>query len=194
MKKNHCIVHGEMNVDNAYECKNTNGSIRLRCKECAKVRKITDERRRLNVARVSEWKKNNRERVNEWARKDRLENHEKYKQLDKEYYQRNRDKENIRVICHSRDITKEKYWELLTAQKELCAICNLPESRKASRNNDNVRTRLCLDHDHETNQIRGFLCHDCNTGLGKFKDSPELLLMAVDYLVKHKGWTTNAST
>ncbi len=31
-------------------------------------------------------------------------------------------------------------------------------------------------------QIRGLLCHDCNTGIGKFGDSPEALKKAIDYL------------
>jgi hypothetical protein len=38
------------------------------------------------------------------------------------------------------------------------------------------------DHDHSTGEFRGWLCFDCNTGLGKFKDSPALLQKAVDYL------------
>src|SRR3990167_1168850 len=35
--------------------------------------------------------------------------------------------------------------------------------------------RLGVDHDHQTNKVRGYLCKRCNFGLGSFKDSLELL-------------------
>lgn len=41
-----------------------------------------------------------------------------------------------------------------------------------------------MDHDHETNQIRGLLCFTCNTALGKFLDSEKLLEAALTYLRK----------
>lgn len=43
-----------------------------------------------------------------------------------------------------------------------------------------------IDHDHETGQVRGVLCTRCNTGLGKFLDSPELLDKASSYLLERK--------
>lgn len=39
-----------------------------------------------------------------------------------------------------------------------------------------------IDHCHMTGQIRGTLCKKCNTALGAFKDDPELLEKALDYL------------
>lgn len=39
-----------------------------------------------------------------------------------------------------------------------------------------------LDHDHETEEFRGFLCDRCNLGLGKFNDDVELLKRALQYL------------
>lgn len=46
---------------------------------------------------------------------------------------------------------------------------------------------LSIDHCHETGAFRGLLCSECNFGLGKFKDDPELLLAAVEYLRKVEG-------
>jgi hypothetical protein len=41
---------------------------------------------------------------------------------------------------------------------------------------------LHLDHDHETGTFRGWLCHNCNVGLGHFDDSVPLLRKAIAYL------------
>lgn len=43
-----------------------------------------------------------------------------------------------------------------------------------------------IDHCHETGRIRGGLCNDCNKGLGRFKDDPQLLNSAVEYLARTK--------
>lgn len=39
-----------------------------------------------------------------------------------------------------------------------------------------------MDHNHETGEFRGVLCHRCNIGIGVFRDSPGLLEAAVRYL------------
>lgn len=70
-------------------------------------------------------------------------------------------------------ITLERYEELLAQQNNACAICK--ETCSTGR-------RLAVDHDHGTGVVRGLLCNECNQGLGKFKDSPELLQEAQNYL------------
>lgn len=42
--------------------------------------------------------------------------------------------------------------------------------------------KLHVDHNHETGQVRGVLCTNCNVGLGHFKENPALLRRAADYL------------
>ena len=39
-----------------------------------------------------------------------------------------------------------------------------------------------IDHNHETGEIRGILCHKCNTGIGLLNDDQELLKKAITYL------------
>lgn len=42
--------------------------------------------------------------------------------------------------------------------------------------------KLILDHDHNTNQFRGWLCKSCNVGIGYLKDNIEGVKMAYEYL------------
>lgn len=70
-------------------------------------------------------------------------------------------------------LTIEQYDALLLAQGGTCAIC---------REVCGTGKRLAVDHDHETGEIRGLLCFDCNSGIGKLKDNRALLLRAAEYL------------
>lgn len=42
--------------------------------------------------------------------------------------------------------------------------------------------KLVLDHCHVTDKFRGWLCNECNTGLGKLGDSLDRAKRAVEYL------------
>lgn len=69
-------------------------------------------------------------------------------------------------------VSRDDVEELKKAQNYLCAICK-----------ENPATDL--DHCHNTDKIRGVLCHQCNTGLGLFKDKPDILVTAAGYLTRH---------
>ena len=43
-------------------------------------------------------------------------------------------------------------------------------------------TKLVCDHDHKTDEFRGWLCEACNTGIGKLGDDLNGLRMAMAYL------------
>jgi hypothetical protein len=75
------------------------------------------------------------------------------------------------------NITKEEYEKLLDLQNNSCIIC----SRSFSE------VKPVVDHDHSTNIIRGILCNDCNLGLGRFKDSIQIMLKAIQYLGEGNG-------
>ncbi|MGY9013161.1 MAG: endonuclease domain-containing protein [Rhodobacterales bacterium] len=45
-----------------------------------------------------------------------------------------------------------------------------------------------MDYCHSTGAFRGFLCRNCNTGLGAFRDRPLILIRAAFYLVKNRIW------
>jgi hypothetical protein len=73
-------------------------------------------------------------------------------------------------------ITFDEYAAKLKEQNGSCAICGSKSIGKKGQKLFNV------DHDHTTNKIRGLLCHHCNTGLGHFKNSLDLLDAAKRYL------------
>ena len=75
-------------------------------------------------------------------------------------------------------ITRNDYVKLFNGQNGVCAICHQPET--ATRKG--VVRSLAVDHDHKTGKVRGLLCSDCNTGIGKLKDDPNILLSASEYL------------
>src|SRR6266542_47593 len=78
------------------------------------------------------------------------------------------------------NLSIEDYHNLLEKQDFKCAIC------KTDKSNAKNKKSLCLDHDHKTGKVRGFLCHSCNRGLGSFKDSSEALTEAIKYLNEKK--------
>lgn len=74
-------------------------------------------------------------------------------------------------------LTEEAYDAMKEAQAGLCAICGGAAVMRSDSDGE-----LVVDHDHDTGVVRGLLCSLCNTGLGAFRDRPELLAAAMDYL------------
>lgn len=74
-------------------------------------------------------------------------------------------------------ITAEDYNAFSKFCNDKCVICEnpCPSGR-----------RLAVDHDHSNGVIRGLLCINCNKGLGNFKDSIELLEVAIIYLKSYQ--------
>lgn len=70
-------------------------------------------------------------------------------------------------------ITMEEYEEMARDVDFSCEICGVRYDKSK---------RLCVDHDHETGEVRGLLCNSCNRGLGFLKDSSEILKKALAYL------------
>lgn len=56
-----------------------------------------------------------------------------------------------------------------------CKICQ--RTTKVQQNRD-----VCLDHDHKTGKIRGYICNNCNTGIGALRDDIKVLARAKKWL------------
>jgi hypothetical protein len=57
----------------------------------------------------------------------------------------------------------------------ICECCKQPPLKWA------------LDHDHEDNSFRGWLCERCNTGIGSLGDNLEGVTNAMNYLLSRKN-------
>jgi hypothetical protein len=78
-------------------------------------------------------------------------------------------------------ITAEEADHLLEKQAGMCAICG-------------VALASHVDHDHETGAVRELLCFNCNGGLGQFKDDPDVLRAAADYVERHRARQATAGS
>ncbi len=72
-------------------------------------------------------------------------------------------------------LTREQYLSLDHSKCNICAM--VPEEGQ----------KLLVDHDHETGQVRGMLCFNCNAGLGMFKDRRAIVAAAFYYLATRKS-------
>ena len=100
-------------------------------------------------------------------------NKDKYRERAKQYALRKRKVKGVGLIDTS--VFVQKYLE----QDGKCEICQLDIPMRGNTTH--------FDHDHDTLQLRGVLCTNCNTGLGQFKESETSLLSAIEYLRKYKG-------
>ncbi len=80
-------------------------------------------------------------------------------------------------------ITKREYDAMFASQGNCCAICqgSDPGSKLG---------RWHIDHCHDTGNVRGILCAQCNIMIGMSKEDPVILLAGIRYLEEA---TTDAS-
>lgn len=69
-----------------------------------------------------------------------------------------------------------KYSEMVSKQLGGCAIC---------KKECDVRSRLAVDHNHKTGEIRDLLCHRCNTALGMLEENEDLIWDMLEYIKRH---------
>lgn len=115
----------------------------------------------------------NRERLNEYARQYRKDNAEKIRAAKKAKQPEDTARSRRYYWARKYGLTVDEAETMLESQGGVCAICKQVEPNGK---------HLAVDHCHETGVVRGFLCTNCNNGLGRFKDNPELLIRAADYI------------
>jgi len=81
------------------------------------------------------------------------------------------EEEKTRKRLKKYGITLDEYHEMSEAQGHCCSICDKNDPNK-----------LFVDHCHQSGQVRGLLCLNCNSLLGHAKDNSDFLMSAVMYL------------
>lgn len=97
----------------------------------------------------------------------------KYRTAHKAWRRRNPDKTKAVKLKYRFGLSLEEYRRMLAAQKGLCKICG---------GHCRLGRSLAVDHCHTTGKIRGLLCTDCNIGISRLQDRPDLLRAAAAYL------------
>ena len=113
-----------------------------------------------------------------WQRQRRVDQPEHVHALDKKSKIKHQVKVAARTSAYRQRTFRERnyglsytrYLALHAQQNGACAICKKPVAV------------LAVDHDHESKEIRGLLCRRCNSGLGMFGDSIQMLVAALEYL------------
>lgn len=101
-----------------------------------------------------------------------------YLKYNKKYYMKN--KWNPESSCYINNLgfklglTVEDYNNMFNLQEGRCLICKKHQSE--------FKRALCIDHDHNTDKIRGLICHKCNFLISNANDDIEILKNAISYL------------
>jgi hypothetical protein len=130
------------------------------CKPCRsqeEINKYWQEPEKFRAKKNNEDKKVVRERRNRWSKENPEYMYNWH--LQKTY-----------------GLSLEDYNKRKEEQQNCCAICKVE-----------IFSRLFVDHCHKSGKVRKLLCSQCNSGLGMFKDNPELLVAAADYIKEHNG-------
>lgn len=90
---------------------------------------------------------------------------EKNKQKHKEYNKTPDRKKSYRIHnWKSRGVIHQNFDELYEKyiNTEYCELCNI----KLTIDKNTTKTTRCLDHDHETGEVRNIICNSCNRKRG----------------------------
>lgn len=168
------------------------------CSNCGKVKDISN----FTVSNVIKGKSYYKKECNECRKLSRKDCQQKFKrgscrwcgqELDNpkgaaclECSKKKKDESNQKTYRtpNRRDTHyRHKYGITLTEVMEStnCDICGYEFKSK-----DKERMDRFVDHNHDTGEVRGILCINCNRGLGFFGDNPGTLEKALNYL-KSKG-------
>jgi hypothetical protein len=136
-----------------------------------------DEYRQKNKEKLKQYRKENKDYFQCYYKNNSSP------ELRKQMWEKQKNKNNRKQknrnnhLKNKYGITQDDYNQMFENQKGCCSICGKHQSE--------VSRALSVDHNHKNGEIRGLLCHTCNSAIGKFYDDITLLENAISYLKKH---------
>tara|TARA_R100000306_G_C4285408_1_gene97288 strand:- start:42 stop:425 length:384 start_codon:yes stop_codon:yes gene_type:complete len=94
--------------------------------------------------------------INEWKKQNPV----KAKRYHKKTYMKRKENGKLREerLIALYNINEQQYQSMLENQDNKCYFCGI----EAEEYMEVKKKHLAVDHDHQTNGIRGILCHQCN--------------------------------
>jgi hypothetical protein len=195
MEQKSCSFCRETKLLSDYRQRSKNKDGRAnKCKGC--VNKDDAIYRKKNAARVlirsTAFRQAHRAELKERANQRNRSNKEQFNATRRAYYAKNskriclkNDESRARHPLTAKNSTLRRKYKLLLDDylrlsekyNACCWICKRHQTQVPCQH-------ICVDHDHKTGHVRGLLCRNCNTALGRFNDSISSLSSAIQYLTR----------
>lgn len=136
------------------------------------------ENKEQSKVKAAEWRRKNAKRFKETKSKHYVANKDRIQESNRQWRLANADRYRRGVLKYKLKtrygMTPEDKERMFEAQGCVCKCCGSPDPKAKNWH---------VDHCHETNVVRGILCHPCNIMLGCAADDPLTLLKGVEYLL-----------
>lgn len=144
------------------------------------------ENKARQVERMKAWRDANKEAIKSYQKDWRTENADAISAYSSQYMKSYTAQDHVKKSIRERHL--KKYYRMTThdfnvlweRQSGKCAVCEVAMNPRGRESH-----AACVDHNHDTGEIRGLLCRACNHGIGNLKDDPRVLQRAADYLVNN---------
>jgi len=160
----------DLPITDFYKCKDTSIGLASCCIECRKkdYKNLTPEQReKYFLNRVSYYKRN-KEKIDKRCK-------DYWNKIQESGFSLKREQQLAKIY----DLTPKEVANMEEESHGCCFICGVHKSQ--------LKKELFIDHNHETGQIRGLLCSNCNFMLGNAKDNIEILQKGINYLKDKDG-------
>ena len=157
-------MSGTMNPARKKAIDNSEKTYRHYCKMCKKETNF--------YTKSTQYKKGKDKggRCTECAARCEKERIKRKKEEDPVEYRKNKRKQQFRDVYN---ITEVQVMQMYDAQGGICADPNCNFTFTDEWWNQGKGTGFCIDHDHETEIIRGLVCTTCNLIEGMIRNHPE---------------------
>jgi hypothetical protein len=151
------------------ECQEPHEPGKLRC---AKHLKLSSDEGKKHYRKNA---KAIRDYAREWQRAKRRADPDAARAYQRERYRNFPDKFRGYELKQHYGISLAEYNMLNEKQNGLCALCGKPPlvGKKGRAHAEKRTPLLYVDHDHATGQVRGLLCHWCNSGINILAESDD---------------------